>query len=141
MRTRKIGSEPRSARPFELEAHAQIGLRYFISDNWSLDIEGGYQHISNAGMASRNAGVNAGLGGQRGVTYHFPGRHPVSDHPKQNEAPGESSSHTWRSGRLHLAIRGTILGEPNAHTWRAEPRKASGNVYPAAHAARLDVDR
>ncbi len=56
---------------FELEAHAQIGLRYFISDNWSLDIEGGYQHISNAGMASRNAGVNA-LGGQLGVTYHFP---------------------------------------------------------------------
>jgi hypothetical protein len=56
---------------FEFQFHAQIGFRYLISQNWSLDIEGGYQHTSNAGMSSRNAGVNA-LGGQVGFTYHFP---------------------------------------------------------------------
>lgn len=55
----------------EFHLHAQIGVRYFISDNWSLDIEGGYQRIGNANLASRNAGVNA-LGGQIGFTYHFP---------------------------------------------------------------------
>jgi hypothetical protein len=56
---------------FEMHLQANIGLRYFISDHWSLDIEGGYQHISNCGMSSRNAGVNA-LGAQIGFTYHFP---------------------------------------------------------------------
>jgi hypothetical protein len=56
---------------FELNFQASIGLRCFISDNWSLDIEGGYQCINNANMASRNAGVNA-LGAQVGFTYHFP---------------------------------------------------------------------
>lgn len=56
---------------FEFHLQANIGLRYFISEHWSLDIEGGLQHISNCGMASRNAGVNA-LGAQLGFTYHFP---------------------------------------------------------------------
>ena len=65
------GKTQRWAKALELRCQTEIGLRYFISDNWSLDIEGGYQHISNANMASRNAGVNA-LGGQVGFTYHFP---------------------------------------------------------------------
>lgn len=56
---------------FEFQLNARIGCRYFISERWTLDIEGGLQHISNAGMKSRNAGVNA-LGGQIGFTYHFP---------------------------------------------------------------------
>lgn len=56
---------------FEFHLHANIGLRYFITEHWSLDIEGGLQHISNCGMANRNAGVNA-LGAQLGFTYHFP---------------------------------------------------------------------
>lgn len=55
----------------EAQFHAQIGCRYFISDNWSLDIEGGLQNINNLNLASRNAGVNA-IGAQIGFTYHFP---------------------------------------------------------------------
>jgi len=56
---------------FEFIMHAQAGLKYFISSNWSFDIEGGYQHISNGNTAERNAGVNA-LGGMIGLTYYFP---------------------------------------------------------------------
>jgi hypothetical protein len=41
-----------------------------MSDAWSLDIEGGIQHISNADMATRNAGVNC-LGGSVGLTFSF----------------------------------------------------------------------
>lgn len=62
---RAIGQE------FEFILHAQVGLRYMIAPNVSLDVEGGVQHISNAGMASRNAGVNA-LGAAVGFTYYFP---------------------------------------------------------------------
>jgi lipid A 3-O-deacylase len=58
-------------QPFEFIMHAQAGLRYFISPNWSFDIEGGYQHISNGNSNERNAGVNA-LGGMIGFTYYFP---------------------------------------------------------------------
>ena len=56
---------------FELIFHYELGLKYFVAPNLSLDIEGGYQHISKARMASRNCGVNA-LGAQIGVTYYFP---------------------------------------------------------------------
>lgn len=62
---RAIGQE------LEFILHAQVGVRYMIAPNLSLDVEGGVQHISNAGMANRNAGVNA-LGGSVGFTYYFP---------------------------------------------------------------------
>jgi lipid A 3-O-deacylase len=56
---------------FEFYLRAEVGARFFLTDNWSFDIEGGYQHISNARMAERNYGVNA-LGAQIGFTYFFP---------------------------------------------------------------------
>lgn len=65
MNQRAIGQD------FEFILHAQVGLKYFVAPNLSLDFEGGYQHISNAGMACRNCGINA-LGAQIGVTYYFP---------------------------------------------------------------------
>ena len=55
----------------EFYLHAEVGLKCMIAPNLSLDIEGGLQHISNAGLASRNYGVNA-LGGSIGLTYYFP---------------------------------------------------------------------
>jgi lipid A 3-O-deacylase len=55
----------------EFYLRAEMGVRCFISDNWSLDVECGFQHISNANMAERNFGVNA-LGAQIGFTYFFP---------------------------------------------------------------------
>jgi hypothetical protein len=55
----------------EFLLHAQLGLKCYITPSLSLDLEGGFQHISNAGLASRNAGVNA-IGGSLGFTYYFP---------------------------------------------------------------------
>lgn len=55
----------------EFYLHAEVGLKCMIAPNLSLDIEGGLQHISNGGLASRNYGVNA-LGGSVGLTYYFP---------------------------------------------------------------------
>jgi lipid A 3-O-deacylase len=60
----------------EFLLQAEMGLRYFMSDRWSLDIEGGLLHISNARLANRNAGINA-LGGSIGISYYFGGAgHP-----------------------------------------------------------------
>ena len=56
---------------FEFHLHYEIGLRYFVTPNLSLDLEGGIQHISNANMADRNYGVNS-FGAQVGFTYYFP---------------------------------------------------------------------
>jgi Lipid A 3-O-deacylase (PagL) len=56
---------------FEFYLHYEIGLKYFVAPNISLDVEAGIQHISNGGMADRNLGVNA-FGGQVGFTYYFP---------------------------------------------------------------------
>jgi hypothetical protein len=57
---------------FEFYLHAELGLKCMIAPNLSLDFEGGLQHISNAGLADRNYGVNA-LGGSVGLTYYFGG--------------------------------------------------------------------
>jgi hypothetical protein len=54
----------------EFSLEAGIGLHYLITPNVSIDAEGDYLHISNAGMSQRNAGLNA-IGGMVGVTYYF----------------------------------------------------------------------
>jgi hypothetical protein len=41
-----------------------------VAEDWSVDVEGMFHHISNASIASRNDGVNA-LGGFIGATYYF----------------------------------------------------------------------
>jgi lipid A 3-O-deacylase len=52
---------------------AQAGVRYFIKPNLSLDIEGGYIHLSNLNQSARNDGIDA-LGGTIGITYYFGNR-------------------------------------------------------------------
>jgi hypothetical protein len=48
---------------------AQLGLRYFITDRVSLDVEGGYQHFTTSSTPFiRGIG---GFGAQVGFTYHF----------------------------------------------------------------------
>jgi hypothetical protein len=54
----------------EFFLQGMAGLHCRLSDCWSLDVEGGWQHVSNACLASRNAGVN-NLGGSLGFTYIF----------------------------------------------------------------------
>ena len=54
---------------FALKAAA--GFHYTLNERLALNVEGGYIHISNADLASRNYGINA-LGGSIGITYYFP---------------------------------------------------------------------
>ncbi|MEM6885509.1 MAG: acyloxyacyl hydrolase, partial [Verrucomicrobiota bacterium] len=61
---RAIGQE------LEFTPQASIGFRYLIDPQWSLDAEFIYHHISNAGLADRNLGINA-LGGMVGFSYFF----------------------------------------------------------------------
>jgi len=55
----------------EFYQHVELGLKYFVAPNMSLDVEGGIQHLSNGGLARRNLSVNA-LGATVGFTYYFP---------------------------------------------------------------------
>jgi hypothetical protein len=55
---------------WEFYLQAAAGLHCLLSPKWSLDLEGGYLHISNACFAERNGGINA-LGGSLGLTYFF----------------------------------------------------------------------
>jgi len=55
----------------EFILQCQVGVRWMLAANWSLDFEGGFQHISNAGFADRNGGVND-VGGSVGFTYYLP---------------------------------------------------------------------
>jgi len=54
----------------EFTPQLSLGLHYLITRKWSLDVEGMFHHISNAGMSERNRSINA-LGGFLGVTYFF----------------------------------------------------------------------
>jgi opacity protein-like surface antigen len=59
-----IGTNP------EFTIQAAIGARWLLDPHWSIDVEAGYEHISNADIAERNAGVNA-LGASVGFSYFF----------------------------------------------------------------------
>jgi lipid A 3-O-deacylase len=54
----------------EFTPQASAGARWMLNNEWSLDSEFMYHHISNAGFNGRNLGVN-GIGGNIGVTYYF----------------------------------------------------------------------
>jgi opacity protein-like surface antigen len=66
----ETASQRAIGQAFEFTPQAGVGVRFLIDDNWSLDVEGKFHHISNAGIANRNLGVNAG-GGFIGFTYFF----------------------------------------------------------------------
>ena len=55
---------------FEFQLGGGFGLRYLASEKWAAFLETDYRHISNAGLASRNAGTNA-VGGFLGVSRFF----------------------------------------------------------------------
>jgi hypothetical protein len=54
----------------EFTPQASVGAKFLVAEDWSVDVEGMFHHISNASIASRNDGVNA-LGGFIGATYYF----------------------------------------------------------------------
>lgn len=53
---------------FLLQAHG--GMRFKMTDNWTFDVEAGWEHVSNANLAERNGGTN-GLGFAMGLTREF----------------------------------------------------------------------
>ena len=55
---------------FEFTLGVSLGVRLLISRHYGLLLEGGYQHISNADIYPRNAGLNT-LGAQAGLFYFF----------------------------------------------------------------------
>ncbi|MEI6351141.1 MAG: acyloxyacyl hydrolase [Verrucomicrobiota bacterium] len=55
---------------FEFTLVADLGVRYFFTPRCALVLAGDYEHISNAGTASRNLGVNA-AGATIGVSCFF----------------------------------------------------------------------
>lgn len=63
-------SQSAIGQAIEFTPQGSIGLHYLVGDNWSINVEAMYHHISNAGLADRNIGVNA-LGGFIGFTYFF----------------------------------------------------------------------
>ncbi len=54
----------------EFLLQAQVGVHYALTEQWSFNVEGGLQHISNARLASRNGGLNS-LGFTVGLRYTF----------------------------------------------------------------------
>lgn len=56
--------------PGEFTEQFSLGLNYFITQHVAASLEGGFRHISNAGITHRNTGVNS-LGGLFGLSYFF----------------------------------------------------------------------
>jgi hypothetical protein len=55
---------------FEFNLQATVGARWRMNRCWSINTEFGYRHISNAGLDSRNGGVDA-VGGFIGLGRMF----------------------------------------------------------------------
>jgi opacity protein-like surface antigen len=55
---------------FNFNLDIAAGLRCFVAQNWALDLECQYQHISNATIARHDIGINA-VGPMIGVSYFF----------------------------------------------------------------------
>ncbi len=56
--------------PFNFNLDVGVGLRYFITQRWSVNLEYRYQHLSNANLGHHNLGINA-HGPLLGVSYFF----------------------------------------------------------------------
>jgi opacity protein-like surface antigen len=55
---------------FEFNLQAALGARWRVNSAWSINTEVGYRHISNAGLDSRNGGVDS-IGGFIGFGRTF----------------------------------------------------------------------
>jgi hypothetical protein len=68
----KDRSQDLIGQAIEFSPQASLGFHYILGKRWSLDVEGIFHHISNAGLDGngRNIGTNA-FGGLIGVTRFF----------------------------------------------------------------------
>jgi opacity protein-like surface antigen len=65
-----IGAQHILGSHFEAMLTGGVGLRYHLNENWAVDAEIAYRHISNASTSEHNLGLNS-IGGQIGVSYFF----------------------------------------------------------------------
>jgi opacity protein-like surface antigen len=56
--------------PVEFNLQGVLGTRLMLNERWSLVIEGGYRHISNAEIKKPNFGIDSG-GGNVGFGFFF----------------------------------------------------------------------
>lgn len=54
----------------EIDVQSALGLRFLLTPQWSLNGEFSYHHVSNAGLADPNVGINA-IGGMFGLSRSF----------------------------------------------------------------------
>lgn len=54
----------------EFNLQAIAGLRFLLNSRWSINAEGSYRHISNAGLSDPNYGIDQ-VGGNLGVGFSF----------------------------------------------------------------------
>ncbi|MEO0453802.1 MAG: acyloxyacyl hydrolase [Verrucomicrobiota bacterium] len=54
----------------EFTPQASVGLKFLADEDWSINTELIFHHISNASLSPQNDGTNA-LGGMVGFTYYF----------------------------------------------------------------------
>ena len=54
----------------EINLQADVGVRYFLNQKWSLDLEGGYRRVTQAVSSDRNDGLDE-LGVQIGISRFF----------------------------------------------------------------------
>ena len=66
----KDRSQSLVGQSIEFTLRGGAGARFLVADNWSIDVEGTFEHISCAGMSDRNGGINAG-GAFIGFTRYF----------------------------------------------------------------------
>ena len=62
--------QTRIGEEFEFTLHGGLGIRWMITDRWAFTTEGQYRHISNAGLSSRNSGLDS-FGGELGFNYLY----------------------------------------------------------------------
>lgn len=64
------GSHGLISLPVEFNLQGGGGIRFMLNRDWSLLLEGGYRHISNASIKLPNGGVDS-FGGALGVGFFF----------------------------------------------------------------------
>jgi opacity protein-like surface antigen len=57
-------------QPFNFNLDAAAGVRYFFAQDWSVNLEYRYQHISNANTGPNNLGINS-CGPFLGISHFF----------------------------------------------------------------------
>lgn len=65
-----IHPQDKPGNSWDLNLQASVGVRYLLTERWSLSLEGGYQRVASLSISSRNQGLHS-LGAQIGCSRFF----------------------------------------------------------------------